>query len=1021
MSGIPTTRTAFFDALSSFWRELFAERDKLEAILLGAEEMIGQAYLDLMYQVLGTSLDETPVFRREYWRFLELIEADLQFDAALGDYPYTVRLTGSDLAELRLLTNLVLEPTVILENQATFTYDYPTRTLSFREDPFQNGRIAQRQVTIDPRIYQTGEDASVDVAVDKRLVTFSGVLRTGTDATTFGTTRVQIPSANFTEEDVGRSIDLGFVPVETRVITQVVDAQTILVDTLISASTGPVPVTWRVFTLDLFQAFDVGDVLDLQDPITLETTSYVIDSIPSGREVIVTRDLQFTQPQNLGISWTHRSQDTSTALGLWAPDVKIDAQDLYTNYGYLVRRQQDSSESYKSLIQGIFQYFILGPTIPRIKSALNVFVGIPVVRNTTEVVVDIDTTSSSEFDILETDLEVYELPKGSIRQDLTVGATLSSLEHLTDVFDVQDRITDADWFHGKDIPNELIRNNSVPDRAIDPDLEPLRIGGANTWYIGSPTAFIGADENGRVVPVLEGRDGLFDPTQSTRLIPLQSKPFRPEDIGRELIIEGLRLVITDTGLAPVISNELTYAETGQDLLPFIFTNSDLGDIPTPGQSFFRFTGTLRFSSDDVGRYLYLTSSTDPALLNTTWQITEVISSTLVRVAWADSGPAPALVAGTSLTILKCFEWRLVPRAPLKHNLGYTLMRDYLEKHTVFISYQFNNFQGIPFLRSDEDIRDVLLEGKPAHVYYFIEGTTTLRDTVGVADAQDLDFTVTNQFVQQNSGLTIGSGWNIGDSVFHGGSKIRPFDMVVREGDFGSPTEVGQTSLFDELILWAEFEGDPTATATVTVEAFNGVSWVPVALSVVLDPATQNLARIPTNGLELRLTATTTGSPTKRGIVGAMFTDPPRTVVRSVSGGYDFSNGSASGGSLFTDTNLVFYDLDVHRNIFIEIASVRTLYRIRGITSDDTVFLVNPDGTPATLPSASNLNWTFGAPRQFATPIAIGQANAITTRNALISRYQMVDWPLATLWESSQGHASASLQGVFSVDADGTVT
>ncbi len=77
-------------------------------------------------------------------------------------------------------------------------------------------------------------------------------------------------------------------------------------------------------------------------------------------------------------------------ISFWATDAEVDRNNLYTNYGYLIGRFQASSESYRSFIRGVFQLFMLGPTLERLESAVNIVAGMPVVRDDGEILLDYD-------------------------------------------------------------------------------------------------------------------------------------------------------------------------------------------------------------------------------------------------------------------------------------------------------------------------------------------------------------------------------------------------------------------------------------------------------------------------------------------------------------------------------------------------------------------------------------------------------------------------------------------------------
>ena len=72
-------------------------------------------------------------------------------------------------------------------------------------------------------------------------------------------------------------------------------------------------------------------------------------------------------------------------IAFWAADVLVDEQRLYFNFGYLLGHQRASSEQYRAFLKGVAQLFLLGPSLARMRSALNVVAGLPVIREDGEV------------------------------------------------------------------------------------------------------------------------------------------------------------------------------------------------------------------------------------------------------------------------------------------------------------------------------------------------------------------------------------------------------------------------------------------------------------------------------------------------------------------------------------------------------------------------------------------------------------------------------------------------------------
>ena len=207
---------------------------------------------------------------------------------------------------------------------------------------------------------------------------------------------------------------------------------------------------------------------------------------------------------------------TEREISFWLPDTKLDGYDLYLNYGYLVNRFEPSSEAYRALLKGIFQYFILGPTQNHITSALNVIVGFPVIRNDGEILQEITVDGSDN--VIVTDQAEYYLPDTApLREDVVepnnwavnVGEAsaleFTALSHLTTVFTVHDIITDPVWWLDRQIPIDLLPDENRLRRHMTPEIyENLIDGPTGLINIGDPGFFIGADDDGYVPAVGAG-------------------------------------------------------------------------------------------------------------------------------------------------------------------------------------------------------------------------------------------------------------------------------------------------------------------------------------------------------------------------------------------------------------------------------------------------------------------------------------------------------------------------------------
>lgn len=191
-------------------------------------------------------------------------------------------------------------------------------------------------------------------------------------------------------------------------------------------------------------------------------------------------------------------------LAIWIPDAKVDRFDLYLNYGYLVKRFEPSSEAYRALLQGIIRYFVLGPTLQHLTSALNVIIGLPVVRDEGEVLQSVDT-SDPDYNTVVTNLRRYQfdsaIPLRSDIEDTSNWGTLTfqAFEHLTSVFTVHDTIVNPTWWFDTTVPSKILPDETKARRVIDPNLYENTINNPpGLVKIGDPGFFVGADYDGFV-------------------------------------------------------------------------------------------------------------------------------------------------------------------------------------------------------------------------------------------------------------------------------------------------------------------------------------------------------------------------------------------------------------------------------------------------------------------------------------------------------------------------------------------
>jgi len=62
-------------------------------------------------------------------------------------------------------------------------------------------------------------------------------------------------------------------------------------------------------------------------------------------------------------------------IGMWVPEVKVDRETLWYNYGSLVGYKRPSTENYKQFLQGLIALYVGGPVFQRMESAMNIVAG----------------------------------------------------------------------------------------------------------------------------------------------------------------------------------------------------------------------------------------------------------------------------------------------------------------------------------------------------------------------------------------------------------------------------------------------------------------------------------------------------------------------------------------------------------------------------------------------------------------------------------------------------------------------
>lgn len=135
---------------------------------------------------------------------------------------------------------------------------------------------------------------------------------------------------------------------------------------------------------------------------------------------------------------------TDTEAVLWVFHGEFDWDTVYRQFGYAIGMQLSSSIGYRKLLNAVYDALTGGATTTTVTTALSAMTGVPLVREESEVVVDI--VSDNTQLLIITDLSVYRYslnttPLVAIGDTVTRGQPLTTAFQL---FDLNRGVTPAD-------------------------------------------------------------------------------------------------------------------------------------------------------------------------------------------------------------------------------------------------------------------------------------------------------------------------------------------------------------------------------------------------------------------------------------------------------------------------------------------------------------------------------------------------------------------------------------------------
>lgn len=451
MPGIGNNSDTLLQGLSGFWLRFFKDIGDLQKAYEGAEILFGQAYLDLVSEVLNLSVTGTLLFHREYFRLITIREDEL-----------TVRDTGTEMqyvyqapdawTAIPSLQNKIFEPSAALEEKI----DYTTvmASIRFGTNPLnKNGYKDDLGNTAPAEPLDGFPVRKVDIGI-------SGLF---------------LASTNFYDKGARNGDTLTVSPVYPSEATIAVPPLTILQATpagLAFAPTAELP-TDEEFTYHW----------KITRTLTDGTDFTVYDSTDEGlAEQVGHFHIQLTLPVQV--------------IALWAVDGKFDQFTLYQNFGHFFAQPKVSSESYRAFIRGLMQLYVLGPAIQRVESGLNVVANLPIILEDIEIF--LDYTSGPDVQTVVTDQHTYEFPLGIPMRDDIIAGTVESFrvfDTMTNAIRVTDYLRDPTWWYDITIPVEVLPGRDAQHRHITNHLFPVTIGPIGNWSIGDPRLWLSADEN----------------------------------------------------------------------------------------------------------------------------------------------------------------------------------------------------------------------------------------------------------------------------------------------------------------------------------------------------------------------------------------------------------------------------------------------------------------------------------------------------------------------------------------------
>lgn len=535
-----------------------------------------------------------------------------------------------------------------------------------------------------------------------------------------------------------------------------------------------------------FNAYDVGHAITIANSsISMSQTNngtYRIASVVNATTVTLVSDhpVKATADSNNGsLVWTEISLgtldvDSPEALiyetAFWAPDVLVDRYHLYNTFGYLINRFENSSEDYRALIRGIFQLFMLGPTLERFESAVNTVAGIPVVRDDGEILLRYTsnalqqgtdgypsgttgtfTAASAVFTAADVSSYIYIVDGVNNNRLYKISAVLSStqvqlLEFPSSDGPVSWELTSSTTHNILTSKNTYAFSRTIPLRAditlpgnagliILNAFEVLSTVFTVTDYVESPQWWTHAQIPEELWPTEDASRRQSTPSLVENII-------GPGDDGR-IGDPGFLIGADSIGFTPPASIKYT-APTSDGVLE--------GDYAYPFSNNVYFHSTVNglFTAADIGNILVIGGTRR-------FRIIEQLTAYRVKLEVFERVYNESTLA-----------WR-VDTQPivLRNKAAFVVLDTWLKYHLFYISFD-PSFLGQVSPTLISDLNELVFVAKPTYTYLILSPSSLFKEIIKATEFLSYSPYLTpggdeGEIMSANaSPLVIGSGWRIGN-------------------------------------------------------------------------------------------------------------------------------------------------------------------------------------------------------------------------------------------------------------------